>query len=181
METTIVLLDASAPSKMDGPHKRDELFLNEKVMTDSPTTEKEDNFPFVVSTHSSSDLADDPPAGGRPGAPIPACFATQSACEAATNSCSGHGICADRWGLEETKNSCFFCYCKKAHADANSTKVYNWGGAMCQKRDVSTPFWLFASVTITLVGTIAFSIGLLFNVGEQKLPGVIGAGVSRSK
>lgn len=52
---------------------------------------------------------------------------------------------------------------------------------MCQKEDVSVQFWLIAGFTVTIVGAVTFAIGLLFSVGEEQLPGVIGAGVSRSK
>ncbi|KAI0391290.1 hypothetical protein F5Y17DRAFT_17339 [Xylariaceae sp. FL0594] len=181
METTIVFLDPTASSNV--LHKR---YGVEKVMTDQKEAKKDDNdFPFVTSAHGSSSSktdVDDSPAVGRPsGGPIPACFATQSACESATNSCSGHGVCVDRWGGEDTEASCFSCHCKKTHETANSTSVTSWGGPMCQKRDVSVPFWLLTTVSLTLVGAVALSIGLLFDVGEQKLPGVIGAGVSRSK
>lgn len=52
-----------------------------------------------------------------------------------------------------------------------------WAGPACQKRDISSPFFLIASVSI--IGTLAISaaIGLLFKVGQDELPGVIGAGV----
>ena len=104
----------------------------------------------------------------------------------ATDSCSGHGQCINKWerlGLDESKNACFFCHCMATNETDRfgHVSVYHWGGSSCHKRDLSTPFWLFAGVTIALVGTIAFAISLLFNVGEEKLPGVIGAGVSRTK
>ncbi|KAI1816883.1 hypothetical protein GGS20DRAFT_535950 [Poronia punctata] len=172
METVIVFLDPSAP-EADDLQKRQEL-LNEKVMTDAPAQESDSDFTFVTSTHASDDLPDRH-------APIPACFTSQNACETATNSCSGHGLCVDRWAQDATEKSCFSCRCKKTLGGPDNKKVYNWGGAMCQKRDISTPFWLFVGVSITLMAAIAFSISLLFNVGEQQLPGVIGAGVSRSK
>lgn len=60
-------------------------------------------------------------------------------------------------------------------------KTIRWGGNMCQKKDVSIPFWLLTGFTIAIVGMITFAIGLLYSVGEEQLPGVIGAGVSRSK
>ena len=50
---------------------------------------------------------------------------------------------------------------------------------MCQKEDVSVQFWLIAGSTIALVGAVTFAIGLLFSVGEEKMPGVLGAGVVR--
>ncbi|KAI1638401.1 hypothetical protein F4809DRAFT_261725 [Biscogniauxia mediterranea] len=123
-------------------------------------------------------------AADRP-AVIPSCFTSHNACVTATNDCSGHGQCIDRWAADaSTSSSCFFCRCQaaKEYDDVyKSELLYHWGGGACQKRDVSTPFWLFAGVTIALVSTVAFSIGLLFSVGEEKLPGVIGAGVSRTK
>ncbi|GAW22678.1 hypothetical protein ANO14919_122210 [Xylariales sp. No.14919] len=178
METTIVFLDEESASSGEGEIRRRQLqFQREKVMGESSASDTT----FVSSTHGSSDKAFDA-FSGRP-TPVPACFASQSACENATSSCSGHGVCVDRWGKDNTDNTCFFCHCgKTVEADAKGRdQVFYWGGGACQKRDISTPFWLFAGVTITLVATVAFSIGLLFSVGETKLPGVIGAGVSRSK
>ncbi|KAI3340649.1 hypothetical protein F4824DRAFT_451681 [Ustulina deusta] len=177
METTIVFLDSDSSSHDDELRRRQLRFQKEAVMGKSPTSDST----FVSSTHGSADKVFDALAG-RPTV-VPNCFVSQNACETATSLCSGHGVCVDRWGKDNTDNSCFFCHCGKT-VDADSKgreQVFYWGGAMCQKRDVSTPFWLFAGVTIALVATIAFSIGLLFNVGEEKLPGVIGAGVSRSK
>ncbi|KAI1353381.1 hypothetical protein F5Y01DRAFT_276920 [Xylaria sp. FL0043] len=175
METTIVFLDEDSPSSNENDElRRRQLRFQKETASTSDTT-------FVSSTHGSADKAFDAFAG-RPTV-VPNCFASQNACETATSSCSGHGVCVDRWGKDATDNSCFFCHCGKTVEPDRSGReqVFYWGGATCQKRDVSTPFWLFAGVTITLVATIAFSIGLLFSVGEEKLPGVIGAGVSRSK
>ncbi|KAI1803585.1 hypothetical protein F4811DRAFT_524050 [Daldinia bambusicola] len=114
---------------------------------------------------------------------LPACFASQNACVTATDACSGRGECFNRWGaVEGAKRACFACHCMTTNeTDAKGrVSLYHWGGASCQKRDISTPFWLFAGVSIALVATVAFAIGLLFSVGEEKLPGVIGAGVSRT-
>jgi hypothetical protein len=60
-------------------------------------------------------------------------------------------------------------------------KTVHWGGNMCQKEDISVQFWLIAGFTVMIVGVVTFAIGLLYSVGEETLPGVIGAGVSRSK
>ncbi|KAF2969974.1 hypothetical protein GQX73_g3607 [Xylaria multiplex] len=177
METTIVFLDEKPSSKADELRRRQLQSQKEKTLEEPSTP----GTTFVSSTHSSSDKVFDAFAG-RPTV-VPNCFVSQNACETATSSCSGHGVCVDRWGKDNTDNSCFFCHCGKT-VDKNAKgrdEVFYWGGAMCQKRDISTPFWLFAGITITLVATVAFSIGLLFSVGEEKLPGVIGAGVSRSK
>ncbi|KAI0446411.1 hypothetical protein F4803DRAFT_14680 [Xylaria telfairii] len=168
METTIVILSS------DAELRRRQVQQKEKVMAEpsSDTT-------FVSSKHGDNKAFD--AFAGRP-TTVPSCFASQNACETATSSCSGHGLCVDRWGKDDTADACFFCHCgSTVEKDAKDVAhVYYWGGATCQKRDVSTPFWLFAGVGITLAATVAFSIGLLFSVGEEKLPGVIGAGVSRS-
>ncbi|KAG4223043.1 hypothetical protein PC116_g28484 [Phytophthora cactorum] len=114
---------------------------------------------------------------------FPACFTSHNACISATDSCSGRGECVNKWAKAEgAKKACFSCRCGPTNETDSEGRVsiYHWGGAACQKRDVSTPFWLFAGVSIALVSTIAFAIGLLFSVGEEKLPGVIGAGVSRT-
>ncbi|KAI0452377.1 hypothetical protein F5B21DRAFT_483898 [Xylaria acuta] len=180
METTIVFLDGSSASASasEDLRRRQLQLQKEKVMADASSSDTT----FVSSTHGSSGDKVFDAFAGRP-TTVPHCFASQNACETATGSCSGHGVCVDRWGKDDTQNVCFFCHCGSTveRDDKDRDHVYYWGGATCRKRDVSTPFWLFAGVTIALVATIAFSIGLLFSVGEEKLPGVIGAGVSRSK
>lgn len=116
------------------------------------------------------------------------CFSSYSSCVSATNNCTGHGKCLDKFVIpgretQEGDKQCFTCNClstKKNPDDANSKHVH-WGGAYCQKIDVSSPFWLIAGTTVILVGVVAGCIGMLFSVGEEKLPGVIGAGVSRTK
>lgn len=149
-----------------------------------------------------------PPAGGSPGAGappahrskhIPQCFASLSACTAQTNACSGHGKCVDKYAARNEDGvpsaraaaaanpaSCFVCVCnaEKVQGDGNRTRgerTVHWAGNMCQKEDVSVQFWLLAGFSIAIVGAVTFAIGLLFSVGEEPLPGVIGAGVSRSK
>jgi hypothetical protein len=57
-------------------------------------------------------------------------------------------------------------------------QVTYWGGPACQKKDVSQPFWLFAGSGIVLAFLISASIGLLYSMGNEELPSVIGAGVS---
>lgn len=116
------------------------------------------------------------------------CFTSESSCVSATNNCTGHGSCQDKYAIpgrdfEEGDKQCFVCSCMstKKYPEKAESKHVHWGGAYCQKIDVSSPFWLIATTTILLVGVVTGCIGLLFSVGEEKLPGVIGAGVSRSK
>ncbi|RYP70778.1 hypothetical protein DL769_004865 [Monosporascus sp. CRB-8-3] len=112
---------------------------------------------------------------------IPSCFTSYDACMSGTSNCSGHGDCGDRFAASGKGNSCFACRClRTTEKDSKGREsIYHWGGAACQKVDVSTPFWLFVGVTIALLATVTFAVGLLFGVGEEQLPGVIGAGVSR--
>ena len=119
---------------------------------------------------------------------LPVCFASLKACESATSSCSGHGKCKLKYGSEgetdEDKIACFACQCSHTitHDDNNKTfKTTYWGGPACSKKDVSGPFWLLAIFSIVLIGLVGWAIGMMFAIGEEKLPGVIGAGVSGPK
>ncbi|KAK3355731.1 hypothetical protein B0H65DRAFT_452898 [Neurospora tetraspora] len=120
---------------------------------------------------------------------IPQCFTSEKSCVDQTGNCSGHGQCVNKWGgkngsTEAGGASCFVCKClatmdNRPGAQAKGDKSLHWGGNMCQKEDVSMQFWLIAGSTIALIGAITFAIGLLFEVGEEKMPGVLGAGVVR--
>ncbi len=126
--------------------------------------------------------------------PIPACFPSNNSCVARTNNCSGHGICIDKYRAnrgrhdgekrdEEGRPVCFVCHCQSTlNGDGkkgNGMSTTQWAGNTCQKIDISAPFWLISGFTVAIIGALTFAIGLLFSVGEEKLPGVIGAGVSR--
>lgn len=62
-----------------------------------------------------------------------------------------------------------------------SVKTVQWGGPACQKKDVSVPFWLLAGFSVLLVSAISWGVGLLYSVGSEELPSVIGAGVAMGK
>lgn len=116
---------------------------------------------------------------------IPACFQSWAACVNKTDTCSGHGWCVNKWssdipedGSEPPKTdgpACFVCQCKRTR-DEND-RIFSWGGAICEKRDVSTPFALFVGFTIIMVAIVAGALSLLYSIGEEPLPGVLGAGV----
>ncbi len=123
---------------------------------------------------------------------IPACFQSFNSCVAQTGNCSEHGTCVDKFQLNGGGSAaarpggvCFVCHCfstlNRPEEPNRGVSTTQWAGNTCQKIDVSVPFWLITGFSVTLVGAIAFAISLLFNVGEEKLPGVIGAGVSRTK
>lgn len=118
----------------------------------------------------------------------PVCHSSFDSCTSTTNNCSGHGRCYKKYGAakgEDASPACYACECfaiKECFLEGESQKPacreIQWGGAACQKKDVSGPFWLFAAFTIVMIGLVSWSVGMLFSIGEEKLPGVIGAGVS---
>ncbi|KAK1918310.1 hypothetical protein P3342_001228 [Pyrenophora teres f. teres] len=57
-------------------------------------------------------------------------------------------------------------------------KVTYWGGPACQKKDISTQFWLFVGSGVILAFLVSSGIGMLYSMGAEELPSVIGAGVS---
>lgn len=114
------------------------------------------------------------------------CFQSLNSCATATGNCTGHGECKDKYAASgseaaEGDRVCFICSClsTKKYPEKDNSPHTHWGGAYCQKIDVSSPFWLITGITVLLVGVISGCIGMLFSIGEEKLPGVIGAGVSR--
>jgi hypothetical protein len=60
-------------------------------------------------------------------------------------------------------------------------KRITWGGAACEKKDISSPFFLLAGISILVAIAIGYGIGMLFNIGQQDLPSVISAGVGGPK
>ncbi|RFU32775.1 hypothetical protein B7463_g3554, partial [Scytalidium lignicola] len=115
---------------------------------------------------------------------IPRCHSSFDSCVAATNNCSGHGSCFEKYGSSEgsTGHTCFACGCvptvKMIGPEGKSTSTTYWGGAACNKKDVSAAFWLLAGFTVVIVSIVSWGIGMLYSMGDEKLPSVIGAGVS---
>ena len=116
---------------------------------------------------------------------LPLCFDSLEICEKTTHFCSGHGSCGilhngTGQGTSATKD-CFGCRCQadvKEIGESKSKKTTVWGGPACQKKDVSVPFWLFVGSGVLLAFLISAGIGLLYSMGSEELPSVIGAGVS---
>ncbi len=114
---------------------------------------------------------------------IPVCHSNKEACEAATNNCTGRGTCYLKYtstGGDAKSSKCYACGCKATVREnpSGSRKTTEWGGSACQKKDVSMPFLLIAGFTIAIVGVVSWGIGLLFSIGQETLPSVIGAGVA---
>ena len=108
---------------------------------------------------------------------FPSCFTSLESCNNATNSCSGHGTCK----ASGSSKSCFQCKCSRTIIRTNkdgSKKTNLWAGAACQKKDISTEFTLFAVFGVTMAMLIMGVIGMMYSMGAQELPSVIGAGVA---
>lgn len=122
---------------------------------------------------------------------IPVCYASFNSCMTATKHCSGHGRCMKKFTVQDQSKDpekakfCFACKCMRTvlheAADGKGGKSIYWGGAACQKKDVSSSFFLIAGGTIFFMSAVAWAIGLLYSIGEERLPGVLGAGVSGPK
>ncbi|KAL8703868.1 MAG: hypothetical protein Q9201_002957 [Fulgogasparrea decipioides] len=103
----------------------------------------------------------------------------------ATNNCSGHGTpyLKRNGSSEDSKDKtadCYACKCGKtvlSRGEGKGVKTVIWAGPACSKKDVSMPFWLLAGISLALVATVSWGVGLLFSIGQEELPSVIGAGV----
>lgn len=102
-----------------------------------------------------------------------ACFSTRAKCMNATYGCFRHGTCVEQGG-------CFQCLCNVTTKD-NYGRSTEWTGDMCQKVDVSAEFWMFFGVGLVALLSVGGAISLLMGVGNEPLPGVLGAGVVKSK
>ncbi|WVW83929.1 hypothetical protein I302_105952 [Kwoniella bestiolae CBS 10118] len=88
-----------------------------------------------------------------------ACYTSNDTCSEST-SCNGRGICALKGKTD--KGECWGCKCRDGYA-----------GVECQKDDYSTPFIILIFSTVLLVAVAVGSIGLLYTVGETKLPSTL--------
>ncbi|KYK57473.1 hypothetical protein DCS_04483 [Drechmeria coniospora] len=173
LETTILLLPSTS---------------NSKSWSDLPQELRRRQAEQVISSYdkaaaSSTSAVPEKPIAFPSKMPIAACFNSKKSCMIATGNCSSHGSCLDRYASAEEdgkkKEACFACHCLSTKSE--SGKVTHWAGPSCAKADISVAFWLFVGFTVAMVGIVWLAIVMLFNVGEEPLPGVIGAGVSRSK
>ena len=101
-----------------------------------------------------------------------ACFANQLACIESTDSCSTHGLCT-------LVGSCWKCLCSATTDDKDRTSY--WTGASCEKADYSSQFNLLLWTTVVLTLSIVAGIKLMYQCGEQELPGVLLAATVQTK
>ncbi|KAI9698472.1 MAG: hypothetical protein M1836_004053 [Candelina mexicana] len=117
---------------------------------------------------------------------VSVCYTHFNSCVAATNNCTGRGHCAKKYSSnngEAAAVDCFACSCHKTTTvdDDGKVKTTYWGGPACTKKDVSMPFFLLAGFTISFLLVTAFGVGLLYSIGAEELPSVIGAGVASQR
>ena len=169
-ESAIFLLPTSSRS----PRAKSPLYIREPIEEELITISAS---PSLGSSHSihisttSNNSAPNVPLGTF----LPACFSSYDSCTNTTNYCSGHGSCYAKHA------GCFACKCGSTvvrYNEDGSYKTVQWGGAACEKKDVSVPFFLFASLGIALATLVASSIGMLLGMGSEDLPSVLGAGVA---
>lgn len=116
-----------------------------------------------------------------PSKAIPACFDSLDSCVTSTGNCSHQGQCLNKYASAAAGGSaCFACHCLSTRTSEGGA-VTHWAGPTCAKKDISVSFWLFAGFTLLMLGILSLSVTMLYSVGDEKLPGVIGAGVSKSK
>lgn len=114
---------------------------------------------------------------------IPSCYSNEAACLSSTANCAGHGACRKKYTEKVSKDEegpeCWACLCEPMKIlTGDRVKTIYWGGPACQKKDISVPFLLFAGFTVAALTAISSAIGLLYSVGEEDLPSVLGAGVA---
>jgi hypothetical protein len=173
------------PSSLQARRENPEAFLSlsssqpsvRPQLSDVPDLE---DFPTIQQTHQKA--ANDTPVLGI----LPTYFDTMENCKLKTHDCSGHGECKLLHKGTGARKDAYGCACKPtvvkvAEGKGMENPVYKttyWGGPACQKKDVSQPFWLFVAAGVFLAGLISMGIGMLYSMGNEELPSVIGAGVS---
>lgn len=112
---------------------------------------------------------------------LPPFFYSLESCQKTTLNCSGHGECKLLHKAQTKRNTDRYgCVCSPTvvKLGKDGRKATYWGGPACQKKDISTPFWLFVGVGVGLAFLISTIIGMMYSIGTEELPSVIGAGVS---
>jgi hypothetical protein len=163
----------SLPNTHSLLHKRED---KEKPLEVEPTEEKQKQ----KTTTKLGPLASSP----LPGI-LPSCFPSMDSCNSLTRNCTGHGSCNLKYTDPSARDGapnkhCYVCSCepqKHETSDGKEQTTY-WGGAACQKKDVSVEFWLIVLFTVALIGLVGFAVGSVWSMGDEELPSVIGAGVS---
>lgn len=101
------------------------------------------------------------------------CFVSEESCLVSTSSCSNHGVCSK-------VGDCWSCNCAASFDETTRSTTY-WQGSDCSKKDVSVEFNLFLWFSVFMIIATTLGVKLLFDVGNQELPGVLGAATALKK
>lgn len=170
---TVIVLPSNGPKSSSWGPKLQRRDAAEAFLSTAPKTAE--SSPKPESFHVDSPIA-------RTSA-VPARYGSVDSCMKTTRNCTSHGECL-RLFVEkdgEKTNEIFGCVCNKPSVRKNkdgSEKTTYYGGSACQKVDVSGPFWLLAGTTVFLITILSFGLGILYSMGNEELPSVIGAGVT---
>lgn len=96
------------------------------------------------------------------------CFADESECQTATDNCNQHGVCS------KVRAQCWQCLCSPTY-DKKTSKTTKWAGYDCGKKDIAAQTQLLLWTSVGLLVTLVGGIKLLFNIGNDSLPGVLEA------
>jgi hypothetical protein len=155
------------PRAAEAIKQEPELLQNQTISSETAKTS-------LSPTSAARPLIQDGPLRG----PIPTCFPSLRECQSGTRNCTGHGTCVAKY------SDCYGCACTIPEVRTNpdgSKQTTRFGGPACNKKDVVIPFWLFTGFTVVMIGLISYGIGMLYSMGNEELPSVIGAGVSGPK
>jgi len=170
---TVVVLPNNGPKSSSWGPKLQRRNAAEALLSTSPNTAESSPEPEIFHTTSTQAKT----------SPIPARYDSVSSCMKTTGNCTGHGECLRLFAEKDgdRTNEVFGCVCNKPSVRENkdgSKKTTYYGGSACQKVDVSGPFWLLAGTTVFLITILSFGLGVLYSMGNEELPSVIGAGVT---
>ncbi|KAI4192246.1 MAG: hypothetical protein LQ346_004393 [Caloplaca aetnensis] len=180
-ESTIILLPPSTQKrKQISPYGPEVKSLHARgAQSEAPLTAPSAPQPSLPSHHHSTpQILKAPSSGPKPGI-LPVCQPSLEKLADITGNCSGHGT--PHLKHNSTDTACYVCKCKNtviSRGKGKGVKTIEWAGPACSKKDVSMPFWLLAGISIAMVATVSWGIGLLFSIGQEDLPSVIGAGVA---
>ncbi|KAL8903116.1 MAG: hypothetical protein Q9207_004138 [Kuettlingeria erythrocarpa] len=180
-ESTIILLPPSTQKrKQTSPYGPEIKSLHARgAQSEAPLTAPSAPQTSLPSHHHSTpQILKAPSTGPKPGI-LPVCQPSLEKLADITGNCSGHGT--PHLKHNGTDTACYVCKCKNtviSRGKGKGVKTIEWAGPACSKKDVSMPFWLLAGISIAMVATVSWGIGLLFSIGQEDLPSVIGAGVA---
>ncbi|KAI9890839.1 MAG: hypothetical protein M1814_003623 [Vezdaea aestivalis] len=189
---TIIVLSPFVPRKpfkyFVGSHQQQKRgAAGRQVQSEAPLSEFSDSEPALKSSSSISAEPTRIPYGNvtlEKGKLLPICHSKRGAAIKATKNCTGRGEVYLKYKSkndgDKAPEECWACRCHSTYqlTESGSKQTTYWSGTACQKQDISSPFFLIAGFSILLVGLVGWGIGMLFSIGQETLPGVIGAGVA---